>query len=274
MSRMMIQAAVTMNQLQHKLDLIGQNMANSQTAGYKAKQTEFSSLLYQQINNLNAPENAVNRLTPEGIRVGSGARLGEIKDNFSLGAFQTTDRVLDTALRNENHYFQIEVQENGGTEIRYTRDGAFYLSTEENDTVMLTDGAGNPVLGQDGPIVIQNGFDSINIRDNGEISVLRNGQTEIAGQIEIAEITRPRLLEHAEANLYRLPENAGAALDELVVIQDPDSGFLDSGMLEQSNVDIAKEMTDLLIAQRAYQFNSRTISTSDQMMGLVNQLRS
>lgn len=275
MSRIMIQAAVTMNQLQNKLDVIGHNMANSQTPGYKTRQSEFSSLLTQQINNLNSPENATERLTPDGIRVGAGARLGAVTNNFSLGALQTTNRALDLALRNENHFFQIQTEEQGITETRYSRDGSFYLHNAGNDAMMLTTSAGNPVLGQNGaPIVIPNGFEAIDVRDNGEVWVERNGQTQLAGAVGVVEITRPHVLEATGGNLFRVQGDLGFELGEVVQPLATAGNLMESGMLEQSNVDIAAQMSDLLMAQRAYQFNARTISTGDQMMGLINQLRS
>src|SRR5690554_1476060 len=127
MSRAMIQAAVTMNQLQNKLDVIGNNLANSQTTGYKSREADFSSLLTQQINNVTDQQNAEGRLTPDGIRIGSGAGLGSTNINLEMGAVRETGRELDVALLQPNHFFQIEVTENGETETRFTRDGAFFL---------------------------------------------------------------------------------------------------------------------------------------------------
>ncbi|WP_336261122.1 hypothetical protein [Pseudogracilibacillus sp. SO30301A] len=86
--RTMDQAAVTMNQLQNQIDMIGHNYANSETYGYISRQAEFSNLLTQQIMNMTDPENALGRVTPDGIRVGTGARLGAINNNLSLGANQ------------------------------------------------------------------------------------------------------------------------------------------------------------------------------------------
>src|SRR5690606_6220198 len=219
MSRSMIQAAVTMGQLQQKLDTIGHNLANSQTIGYKSRQAEFSSLLFQQIENLNHPANGTGRLTPDGIRIGSGARLGAINSNMNAGNIVTTDRMLDTALLRENYFYQIQVTENNVTEIRYTRDGAFYLSPiNDNGDLMLVTKDGHPVLGANGPIVIEPGFDSIQIQDNGQIVVSRNGQTETAGSLSVVEITRPRILEAAGNNMFRLPDLAalGYAFGEIV----------------------------------------------------------
>ncbi|MEC5424494.1 flagellar hook-basal body protein [Virgibacillus sp. C22-A2] len=276
MSRTMIQAAVTMNQLQNKLDLIGQNMANTQTTGYKHRQADFSSLLFQQINNMTDPANAEGRLTPDGVRIGSGAKLGSVNSNFSLGAIAETGRVLDTALLGENHFFQIQVTENDVQETRYTRDGAFYLNpVNNNQSVMLTTGDGNPVLGENGPIVIAEGFDSITINANGQISVERGNQTEIAGNIAVVEAVRPRLLESAGQNAFRLPDLAelGYNMGEIIQAAAQNTNVLKSGALESSNVDISQQMTDMIMAQRSYQYNARTISMGDQMQGLINQLR-
>src|SRR5690625_3462589 len=126
MSRTMIQAAVTMNQLQHKLDVIGHNLANSQTTGYKSRQTEFSSLLFQQINNMTNPSRTEERATPKGLRIGSGATLGSIHNDLTPGPVSETGRVLDTALLEANHFFQMQVTDgNNEIETQYTRDGSF-----------------------------------------------------------------------------------------------------------------------------------------------------
>lgn len=277
MSQMMIQAAVTMNQLQQKLDMIGNNMANSQTTGYKSRQADFSSLLFQQVNNLTDPANAEGRLTPDGIRVGSGAKLGSTNIDLTLGSIKETNRVLDVALTQDNHLFQILVNQNGQEETLYTRDGSFYLSpVNNNQGLMLTTSDGNPVLGQNGPIVLAEGFDAISIRENGEIVVTRDGQEAVEGRLTIVEAVRPRLLEAAGQNMFRLPDmgNLGFDADEVIQEIDPNAAVLQSGALEQSNVNLSKEITDLITTQRSYQFNARTISMGDQMMGLVNQLRS
>jgi len=276
MSRSMIQAAVTMNQLQQKLDVIGNNLANSQTTGYKSRQAEFSSLLTQQINNMTRPVEGEERLTPDGIRVGSGARLGSIMNDFSVGSISETGRALDVALQEKNHFFEIQVAENGTTETLYTRDGAFYLQPLENsDNVMLVTKAGHPVLGEAGPIIIEDGFEYIDIRENGEILIRRDNQTETAGVLSILETEYPQILEASGENIFRLPNLAelGYTFDEVINDVNAHYGLLKIGALERSNVDISKEMTDLLMAQRSYQMNARTITMGDQMMGLINQLR-
>jgi len=277
LSSSMVQAAVTMNQLHHKMDNIAHNMANSQTTGYKSRGGEFSSLIHQQMDNLDAPENAQGRLTPDGVRVGSGARMGATNIDLSQGTINQTDRALDTALTESNQLFQIQVTSDGTTETFYTRDGAFYLSPINADQdVMLTTSDGYPVLGEDGPIIIDSGFTGLEIRPNGEIAVNRDGTTENEARIEVVETSRPYLLESAGSNLFRLPDldELGYGFGDIIEVTAPEEDVLQSSALEQSNVNLAAEMSDLILAQRSYQMNARSISMSDQMMGLVNQLRS
>ncbi|TRM10737.1 flagellar hook-basal body protein [Lentibacillus cibarius] len=276
MSRTMIQAAVTMNQLQNKLDITGNNLANSQTTGYKNRQAEFSSLLFQEIDNMTAPANAQGRLTPDGIRVGSGAKLGSIDMDFTQGAIQETGRALDTALLGKNHLYQMQVTENGGTETRYTRDGSFYLSpVNNNEEVMLTTKDGHPVLGENGRIVFRDDFDSITIQSDGGVTVKRGNTSEHAGTLAITEAIRPQLLEAAGDNQFRLPDldELGFTADEVMQAAGTGEPMLKNNALEKSNVDVAKQMTDMISTQRSYQFNARTITMTDQMQGLINQLR-
>ncbi|WP_058308682.1 flagellar hook-basal body protein [Gracilibacillus massiliensis] len=276
MTRMTFQAAATMGQLQKRLDNIGNNIANSNTTGYKNRDANFSSLLSQQINTEPDPTNPAGRLTPDGLRVGSGAKLGHTNINFDQGSLQRTDRNLDVALLEDNHLFQVAVNENGEEEVRYTRAGNFYLTPLEDDQVMLVTSEGNPVLGQGGdPIVLANNMDDLKIEENGQINVTRDGVQMVEGELAVVEAVRPRLLEAAGNNLFRLSEQSleNYPLDEII----NGVGFADvnmeSGALEASNVDIGKQQTDMIETQRAYQFNARTISMHDQMKGLINQLR-
>ncbi|TQS72185.1 flagellar hook-basal body protein [Ornithinibacillus gellani] len=277
MSRTMIQAAATMNQLQNKLDLIGNNMANSQTAGYKSRQAEFSSLLYQQINNMQHPANMDGRTTPNGVRVGSGAALGSIRSDLTLGSVNQTGRGLDIALLQPQHFLQVQVQaDDGQMETHYTRDGALYLSpTADQTAVTLVTSEGNPILGVNGPIVIPDGFEDISIDTNGSIHIYRNGMEQTVGQLALVEAVQPHLLEAVEHNRFRIPVIDGAPYDvnQLMQAVQPVTNVLESGALEQSNVDLSEQMTEMLMTQRAYQFNARTISMSDQMLGLINSLR-
>ncbi|MFD1020118.1 flagellar hook-basal body protein [Thalassobacillus hwangdonensis] len=275
MSRSMIQAAVTMGQLQQKLDVIGNNLSNSNTPGYKAKQADFASLLFQQIDNLNDEENQTGRITPDGVRIGSGAKLSHIDIDLSKGTLQRTDRALDAALLQDNHLFQVQIPTEDGTETRYTRAGNFYLSELGDGRLQLTNGSGYPIIGEDGPILFEEGFDGIAIQEDGSILVERNGQETEEGRLATVEAAQPRMLESAGGSTFRLPdlEALGLTPEQIIVDVEENDVQLQSGSLETSNVDVSKQMSEMLMAQRAYQFNGRSISIGDQMMGLVNQLR-
>ncbi|KGX86429.1 flagellar hook-basal body protein [Pontibacillus litoralis] len=265
-------AAVTMGQLQKKLDVIGNNMANSNTPGYKNRQAEFSSLLYQQINHVENEGANPNRLTPEGLRVGSGAYVTSTDVDMSQGSIQETGRPLDVALLKDNHMFQVDVTQNGQTERMYTRDGSFSLSANEDGTVSLVTSNGHPVIGENGPIRIEAGYKSVSVREDGVILVERNGVQMAEDRLLIVDATRPRFLESAGKNLYAIPDtniNADDIMEDVPLM----NTSLKQGALETSNVDMANQMTEMMMTQRAYQFNSRSISMGDQMMGLVNQLR-
>lgn len=143
MLRTMITATNTMGQLQNKLDTISNNIANSNTTGYKTKEASFNELLYQQFNN--DKQDRAERQTPVGIRYGTGAMIGQIKSNEKQGSLQTTNRDLDLAFTKAKQYFNI-LMPNGenGTETVYTRQGDFYLSPLNNGTVMLVTAEGLP----------------------------------------------------------------------------------------------------------------------------------
>ncbi|MFC4402885.1 flagellar hook-basal body protein [Gracilibacillus xinjiangensis] len=273
MSRMSIQASVTMGQLQQKIDTIGNNIANLNTHGYKNREVNFSSLLTQQIN---AEEVNDQRLTPDGIRVGAGARLGHTNLNLKQGSLQDTGRALDVALMKENQLFQISVVENGIQETRYTRAGNFYLTpTEAEGQSMLVTSDGNPVIGNNGPIILADNMEDLKINENGQIEVTRNGVQQVEGQLTIVEAIRPRMLEATGDNMFRLSADSLANYNEAEIIQEVAQQDIQvkSGALEASNVDLSEQMSELIQTQRAYQFNAKSISMHDQMRGLINQLR-
>ncbi|RDY72294.1 flagellar hook-basal body protein [Halobacillus trueperi] len=273
MNRSMIQSAVTMGQLQKKLDLVGNNLSNSETTGYKSRNADFSSLLHQQIDNQSHSDAEVGRLTPEGIRIGSGAKLGHTNLDLTQGSLKNTGRELDVALLEDRHMFGLRVTTAQGEEVHYTRAGNFYLNPVDDGQLLLTDANGNPVMGADGEIIIlEDNFQAINIDPNGRILVTRDQNQVVEGTLDVSEAVRPRMLESVGANRFRIPDN----VEEDGIMGDVLSGDvkMQSQTLETSNVDVAKQMTEMLMAQRAYQFNAKSISTGDQMMGLVSQLRS
>ena len=278
MSRIMLNATNTMNQLQKQLDTIGHNIANVDTVGYKNRQSTFQELLVQQSNNqtLNQYDNIRN--TPMGIRMSSGAGLAQTKLNLTQGALKNTERMLDFALAKEDQFFTIQVTENGETSTQFTRNGVFYLSPINNTEVMLVTGEGHPVLdSNEQPIVLPENIKEITLQAGGVLmGELNNGQA-IARELGMAQVIRPQMLQARPGSLFALPPAEIANPQDVVgYIQGGarDNISIKQGMLEQSNVDLASEMTEMTLMQRSYQFNARSISFADQMMGLVNGLKS
>jgi flagellar basal-body rod protein FlgG len=273
MNRSMIQSAVTMGQLQKKLDLIGNNLSNSETTGFKSRSADFSSLLYQQIDNQSHQTVEAARSTPEGIRIGSGARLGHTNIDLAQGSLQNTGRDLDVALLEDNHLFELRVPTESGEESHFTRAGNFYLNPVNDGQLMLTDTNGYPVTGEDGEnILLDDNMQNISIDNQGSILVTRGNEQFVEGRLNVTEAVRPRMLESVGDNRFRIPD--GIDPQGLLEGVQPTEVQLQAKTLEGSNVDISKQMTEMLMAQRAYQFNAKSISTGDQMMGLVSQLRS
>src|SRR5699024_4837833 len=173
------------------------------------------------------------------------------------------DRALDTMLLNENHFYQVEVTDGANTAVHYTRDGSLYLSPVNNDTeVMLVTKDGHPVLGVNGPIWFDADFSDIQIGENGSVVVTRGNVQEVVGNLAVVEAVRPRLLEATGDNLFRLPDLAalGYNADDIIQATDQNASLIKSGVIEGSNVNMAEQMTDMLVTQRSYQFNARTIT--------------
>lgn len=275
----MITATNTMGQLQNHLDMIGNNLANSNTHGYKSKEASFQEMLYQQFNNEKVDTAA--RQSPRGIRYGVGAMLGQAQMNSKMGSLQTTDRQLDFALTTPKQYFNVLMPDNNGDEQTvYTRQGAFYVSPIGNEQLMLVNGDGYPVANEAGlPIVFQDNVNNYNVKQDGNLEIGYNDGTSETINMGVTVLERPDLMEHLSGTYIGLPEN----MNELgVTMQDVLTDLtganraqigLQNATLEASNVNYEKEMTDLIAVQRSYQFNARSITLADQMLGLINGIR-
>ncbi|AOH57168.1 flagellar biosynthesis protein FlgG [Peribacillus muralis] len=282
MNRTMMTATNTLNQLQSKIDQISNNIANVDTNAYKKTQTSFNDLLTQSFNNQPNESKEKGRLTAPGIRQGTGAMLSQSQLVLSQGAIKTTDRNLDAALTKEDQFFTVSVQDGKGVNTRLTRDGAFYLSPNANDPdqMILVTSAGHKVLDENGePILIAGNITDIKITEDGVLKVETEENGEESFGLGIVSVKKPQFLDRLGGNLLGLPENinrldvnvddimtalTGASRNQIAVRQ---------GALESSNVDLSKEMSDLINVQRSYQFQSRSITMADQMSGLINGIR-
>jgi flagellar basal-body rod protein FlgG len=278
--RSMLTAANTMNQLQKQLDVISNNIANSDTTGFKRRDTNFAELLAQQFTNL--PNDSGNRLTPNGVRYGVGARLAETNVVLAPGALMQTGRALDMALTKENQFFRVLIQRgNGEQEIGYTRAGAFYLTPSGENGWMLVTSDGNPVLDENNkPIVLPDGFKDITISNNGMLTAIApDGRAMTSANLGITTILRPQLLQSAGDNVFTMPNLNALNINEADAAVNMTGNLraqiaVTQGALERSNVDLGTELTEMMVTARAYQLNARAISLSEQMLGLINGIRS
>ncbi len=276
----MISASVTMGQLQKKLDTLAHNISNTNTTGYKRRESTFSDLLFRQVNNQTDTRYETGRMTPNGIRVGAGAKIAQTAIRLDQGSIIETGRQLDFAIAERDHFFEIGTTE-GGVETSYlTRDGAFYLSEDPANPQSLTivNSSGNYLLDGNGQrFSLPMNFTDLTLSSNGDLqATLNDGTTEELGQINLIRVLKPQVLEALGDTNFRFPDDLAALglVDEDVFEQVPgNEGRLIQSAIEGSNVDIAKEMSELMNTQRHYQFNARAISMADEMNGLVNGIR-
>jgi flagellar basal-body rod protein FlgG len=206
-------------------------------------------------------------------------KIAQTTVRTEVGALMQTERQLDFALTEKNHFFRIQAIENGAPVERLTRDGAFYLTEDPDnvETLALVTSTGDFVLNQAGNrINLPRNFQSINFSGEGQLLVtINNGTVQNVGQLGLTNVLKPQLLNAVGNNMYRFPDLQALGLGLLDVQENVASNgqIVSQGFLEGSNVDLSKEMTELIEAQRHYQFNARSISMADEMSGLVNGLR-
>jgi len=247
---------------QTNVDVISNNIANMTTSGFKRQRAAFQDLIYQNIDRPGSTSSDAATTVPSGIQMGLGVRTGSVYRMHGQGALKITDNPLDLALTGEG-YFQVQMP-NG--DISYTRDGTFQMN--QNGEIVTVQG-----YLVDPGITIPADATSIDINASGEVSVKIPGQTasQVVGQMQLAGFANPAGLEAIGDNFFietdasGTPNTGVAGADEF--------GAIRQGALEQSNVNVVEEMTELIAAQRAYEMNSNIISTSDEMLQTITQLR-
>ncbi|NPA73839.1 MAG: flagellar basal-body rod protein FlgG, partial [Epsilonproteobacteria bacterium] len=246
---------------QTQIDTTSNNIANVNTIGYKKQRAEFADLMYQTMEYAGTAT-SLNTSSPTGIEVGLGVRPTAITKEFTQGNFKETGNNLDMAITG-NGFFQVELPD--GT-TAYTRNGAFKLDADGN----IVNSDGYKLIPQ---IVVPSDTTAISIGTDGTVSVLQAGQTQMSqiGQIELANFVNPAGLHSLGNNNYI---NTSASGDAIVGTPGLNGiGEIRQGFVEMSNVQLVEEMTDLIIGQRAYEANSKAITTSDQMLQTVNNLK-
>jgi flagellar basal-body rod protein FlgG len=278
-NRTMITATNTLAQLQKQMDLISHNISNVETNGYKRKEAQFTDLLIQEFQNSNV-KNEQNRLTPNYIRQGTGAKLGQVQINMTQGTVKATGRSLDTAFTKENQLYRVLVQNENSSSVQYTRNGALYLTPVSENEVMLVNGDGHAVLDENNAIISISGSPKeFSISNSGTLIATMGNGSKQSFDLGVVQVKKPQFLETKGKNLLGLPANfAGLGVEMDEVLTDLNGPLrtgisIEQNALEQSNVDLTKEMTELINVQRSFQFQSRSITLADQMSGLVNGIR-
>lgn len=261
--RAMWTAASGMKNLQLSIDTISHNLANVNTNAYKRQRTEFKDLLYERLSHR---DNSDKLGVPASLEVGHGVRSAAITRNYEMGAFQATNNPLDIAIEGEGFFV---VENHKGEEV-LTKDGAFKIGITENGPRMVT-AEGFLVQGVGGPIPLEGEINEIKIDLNGRVSVRRGGDANLfeeVGHLLIKEVPNPAGLSSLGSNFFRETPASGEAF----VPENEDYRLLQQ-YLERSNVQVVDEMVNLITAQRAYEINSKAITTSDQMMEIANSLK-
>jgi flagellar basal-body rod protein FlgG len=261
MLRSLNTSATGMIAQQLNLDVIANNLANTNTTGFKHQRAEFHDLIYQTVQT--GGTSAGNTFkTPQAIQFGLGAMTSATGNDLSQGASLSTNNPLDLMLVGEG-YFRV-LRPDGS--FAYTRDGAF----KKDSTGLVVNSSGYPLEPQ---ITIPQGATSITIGKDGTVEVTLPGQSvpQQLEQITVAMFTNPAGLTRAGGNLW--VESGGSGAPQFVIPGVDGSGEIMSGYLEASNVSVVEEMVRMITAQRAYEINSKAIQTSDDMLQVLNQLK-
>ncbi len=255
-------AATGMMAQQLNVEVISNNIANMRTTGFKKQRAEFQDLLYQNLRRVGSSSSESGTIVPSGVQIGGGVKTGATYRIMSQGTPIRTDKKLDVALRGEG-YFQIDLPD-GRT--AYTRDGSF--ARNASGTLVTIDGyTVRPT------ITIPANARSISISSEGSVEVLLDNQTTPtnAGQIELARFANSAGLEAIGDNMFLETPSSGSA--STGAAGDPGFGNILQGFLEQSNVNAVSEISDLIMAQRAYEMNTKVITVSDEMMSTTANLK-
>lgn len=246
-------AASGMEAQMAQIDNISNNLANVNTTGFKKSRAEFQDLLYETLQEPGANTSALTQ-APVGIQKGMGVKVAGTQRVFEMGTPQNTKRELDFMIKGEG-FFAVQLP-NGDT--GYRRDGTFYRSA--NGRVETLDGY--PLIPE---ISVPSGVRSLSVSEDGTVTgILSDTQRSTLGQIQVATFSNNSGLKSIGKNLFSATEGSGPAS-----MQTPgsnNSGSILQYYLESSNVDMMREMTDMISAQRSFEMNSKVMQTVDQML--------
>ncbi len=260
MMRTLWTSATGMQAQQLTIDTIANNLANVNTSGFKKSRAEFQDLMYETLRSPGAP--IAGSQVPSGIQLGHGVRPVSTQREFSMGSLKNTNSPLDVAIEGKG-FFQIVLPTG---DMAYTRAGSFQLDSA--GSMVTPDGYR---LSPD--IVIPTDSLSISIESDGTVSVLQPGQTSPSevGVLELALFSNPGGLKAVGRNLFQETDSSGVPTTGSP--GDEGRGNVAQGFLEMSNVSVVDEMVQMIMTQRAYELNAKSIQTADSMMSQANNLK-
>lgn len=256
-------AASGMSAQQLNVEVISNNIANMNTVGFKRQRAEFQDLLYQNVERMGAQSSSQGTVVPTGIQIGAGVKAGSVYRITMQGTPTLTGNTYDVAIDGRG-YFQVSLP-SGDT--AYTRAGNFSLNGEGE---LVTDDG----YRVEPAITIPQDAVEVSISKSGQVQVITEGQTEpqIVGQMELATFFNEAGLEAIGDNLLLETAASGPAI--VGAANEPGFGQLLQGYTESSNVDAVSEISALIVAQRAYEMNSKVITTADEMLSVSAQVKS
>lgn len=250
---------------QANIDTISNNLANVNTHGYKKQRADFEDLIYQTVKVSGTPATE-DTVVPVGVQMGHGVKLADTQRIFSQGSLQATDTSTDMAIAGDG-FFRVQMYDGSWA---YTRNGNFKV----DDTGRMVTGNGYWLLPD---IVMPEGFlpDSITVSKDGRVTVkvpqIDPDNPVDVGQIELYRFPNPVGLTAVGENLFKITQASGNPVAGRPGYEG--MGQIQHKFLEMSNVSVVQEMVNLIVAQRAYEFNSRAIQTSDNMLGTATTLK-
>jgi len=244
---------------QVRMSVISNNLANVNTTGFKQDRAKFEDLLYNTIHQPGAQSTASSEL-PSGMLVGTGVRVVATEKLHTQGSIVQTGNGLDMAIQGRG-FFQILTPDGS---IAYTRDGSFQIDS----TGQVVNSNGFPL---DPSVTIPTDALSVTVGTDGTISVLQSGQTTPTnvGTVTLADFVNPAGLQAVGANLFKETAASGTATTGTPGLTG--LGSVQGGALETSNVNVVSELVNMIETQRAYEMNSKAISTTDQMLQYAGQ---
>jgi len=261
MMRALWTAATGMSAQTMNVDVISNNLANVNTAGFKRGRANFQDLMYQQVKTPGSEASSGGAQLSSGIQVGLGVQTSSVSHVFAVGSFKQTGNPLDLAIKGRG-FFEV-LTANG--DLAYTRAGSFSVDAQGQ----LVTANGDVVQPA---ITIPPDALSINVGDDGTVSVDQPGAASTTvGQLTTVDFSNPGGLKLLGASMYQPTNASGAAISGTPASNG--FGSIGQGMLEMSNVNMVEEMVNLIAGQRAYEMNSKAIQAADQMLQTANQIK-